>query len=84
MTKANLNTDLAKLKDLLPRGGQKKIAEKTGYTRVYVCNILNGTEPITEKNISIIEVAQKLIESSQKEIANKMLKLNKFLSEQKA
>lgn len=84
MTKANLNTDLAKLKDLLPHGAQSEIAATTNYSRVYVCNVLNGTEAITEKNIIIIEAAQKLIEASQKEIAQKLSKLNKFLSDQKA
>lgn len=75
---------ILELKRLLPKGAQEKIAEKTGYHRVYVGQVLNGITDLNSKNIVIIEQAQKLAEEEVSKVNSRISKLNKFLSEQKA
>lgn len=84
MKKANIVSDLQKLKALLPRGSNKDIAASTGYDEVYVSNILSGKQELNTTNIIVVEAAQKIAEEAQTLLKSKMKSLNKFLSENKA
>ena len=80
MKQATNIKEILNLKKMLPYGSYKKISLVTGYTDVYVGNVLCGRQEINDKNITIIEEAQKIASASQKSFNKRMDKLNSFLS----
>lgn len=52
---------LDKIRTELPHGSQVEIAEEAGYTDEYVSMVLNGSKPITDGNMKIFSIAQRII-----------------------
>lgn len=76
--------DLKTLREMLPHGANKAIAEVTKYARTYVSAVLNGKEEITSTNIAILVEAKKIAEKAKRKMDSTTEDLNKFLSENKA
>lgn len=49
------------IREELPQGGQKAIAEEAEYSPEYVSQVLTGSKPITDSNKVILSIAQRLI-----------------------
>jgi hypothetical protein len=84
MTKTNNNKEISALKKMLKYGDYQKIAEETGYTEVYIGNVLCSRQEITDKNFAIIESAQKIVKARKAVSDKRANKLNAFLSQNKA
>lgn len=68
------NEQLEKLRSKLPNGSQAKIADKTGFSQTYVNLVLNGKQPVSDSNKTVITESLRIINANKIE--------NQLISEQ--